>query len=65
MRSTEHSNNDLATTAPALQPVVPRQADTDAQLLDLWLHGRSRHTQRAYPMHVSRLGLRPPDDSNG
>lgn len=27
---------------------MPRQADNDAQLVELWLHGRSRHTQRAY-----------------
>jgi len=30
------------------QNILPRQADTDAQLLALWLHGRSNHTQRAY-----------------
>lgn len=29
-------------------PPVPRQAETDVQLIGLWLHGRSRHTQRGY-----------------
>ncbi len=28
--------------------LIPRQADTDAQVLALWLHGRSKHTIRAY-----------------
>ena len=30
------------------QGILPRQAQSDAQLLTLWLHGRSNHTQRAY-----------------
>src|SRR5947209_19609612 len=34
-------------SAPAF-PAAPRQADTDQQLIALWLHGRSRHTERAY-----------------
>ena len=28
--------------------LVPTQADSDEQLIKLWLHGRSKHTQRAY-----------------
>ena len=28
--------------------VLPRQATTDEHLVELWLHGRSEHTQRAY-----------------
>jgi integrase/recombinase XerD len=28
--------------------LVPKQADSDEQLIKLWLHGRSKHTQRAY-----------------
>ena len=28
--------------------VVPQQAESDQHLIELWLHGRSRHTQRAY-----------------
>lgn len=35
--------------------LVPRQADTDAQLVELWLHGRSRHTQRAYAADAQRF----------
>jgi integrase/recombinase XerD len=29
-------------------PSIPRQAETDSQVIQLWLHGRSPHTQRAY-----------------
>ena len=36
--------------ADALAPVA--QVDGDAQLLELWLHGRSPHTQRAYRTDV-------------
>ena len=39
---------------PPATPLVA-QADTDAQLLDLWLHGRSPHTTRAYRADAARL----------
>lgn len=32
-----------------------RQADSDDQLIELWLHGRSRHTQRAYRADAVRF----------
>jgi integrase/recombinase XerD len=41
-------NESLPVPADSDQPIVPRQAETDAQLIELWLHGRSRHTQRGY-----------------
>jgi integrase/recombinase XerD len=41
-----------ATTADA---AVPAQAAGDAQLIDVWLHGRSPHTQRAYRSDIERL----------
>lgn len=28
--------------------IIPAQADTDSELIKLWLHGKSRHTQRYY-----------------
>ncbi len=34
---------------------VPRQAESDQHLIDLWLHGRSRHTQRAYRADAGRF----------
>lgn len=40
-------------TATAL--VVPQQAESDQHLIDLWLHGRSRHTQRAYRADAERF----------
>ena len=33
---------------PEPQPIIPRQAQSDHQLLELWLHGRSRRTVTAY-----------------
>jgi integrase/recombinase XerD len=35
--------------------LAPQQAESDDHLIDLWLHGRSRHTQRAYRSDVGRL----------
>lgn len=35
--------------------VVPQQAESDEHLIDLWLHGRSRHTQRAYRRDAGRF----------
>lgn len=37
------------------QPVALRQAETDAQLIAIWLHGRSIHTQRAYRADVGEF----------
>jgi integrase/recombinase XerD len=40
------------------QPVqVVRQADSDEQLIALWLHGRPEHTQRAYRADMDRFIL--------
>jgi integrase/recombinase XerD len=44
-----------ALTAVNDQPIQPRQADTDAQLIGLWLHGRSPHTARAYRADARRF----------
>jgi len=35
-------------------PEAP-QAGSDSQLLEIWLHGRSRHTQRAYRADVEHF----------
>ena len=34
---------------------APRQADNDDTLIGLWLHGRSRHTQKAYRADAERF----------
>ena len=39
-------NNSMEHHAPQMMSV--QQANTDEQLIKLWLHGRSKHTQRAY-----------------
>ena len=44
--------SSLATTS---QDTAVRQASTDTQLVALWLHGRSLHTQRAYRSDVMRF----------
>jgi len=40
----------METCRPQLQQanVIPQQADNDAELVKLWLHGKSKHTQRYY-----------------
>lgn len=42
--------------APAGEPwLMPQQADTDAEVIALWLHGRSEHTIRGYGSDVRRF----------
>ena len=40
---------------PTPLAAAPRPAATDDQLVELWLHGRSRHTQRAYRADSERF----------
>jgi len=42
---------------PQLQQanVIPQQADNDADLVQLWLHGKSKHTQRYYRRDVQHF----------
>jgi integrase/recombinase XerD len=43
-------------THPVLSPVsTMRQAHSDTQLIEIWLHGRSQHTQRAYAADIVRF----------
>ena len=48
-----HDNDNY----PALnsQSAMPTQAETDEQLISLWLHGRSNHTQRAYGSDIDKF----------
>ena len=34
---------------------MARQADSDTEMIQLWLHGRSSHTQRAYRHDIARF----------
>lgn len=45
-RTTDNSNTQVIKS-------IPVQAESDEHLLKLWLHGRSKHTQRAYTKDVS------------
>jgi len=54
MHSPEPPNPNLPVVQTGLG-IVPRQAETDAHLVELWLHGRSPHTQRAYRNDVARF----------
>ena len=57
----QHNFDSLKSTAnklallerPAL--MAQRQNDADAKLVEMWLHDRSAHTQRAYRADVARL----------
>src|SRR5690349_17026384 len=53
----QHSADGLETTLAALggNEIIPRQAQSDSQLIELWLHGRSCHTQRAYRADADRF----------
>jgi integrase/recombinase XerD len=46
---------DPITTIITVKPIVPRQADTDEQLVALWLHGRPATTRRVYASDVDRF----------
>jgi len=54
MYSHENPNNGLV-PVPTAALVVPQQAESDQQLIELWLHGRSRHTQRAYGRDAAKF----------
>lgn len=46
--------NHLPSTVHSLTVGV-QQAETDEQLIDIWLHGRSPHTQRAYQSDIGQF----------
>jgi site-specific recombinase XerD len=48
-------NQTLVRVMDVPAAAIARQADTDEQLIVLWLHGRSRHTARAYRADVDRF----------
>jgi integrase/recombinase XerD len=54
LHSPDSPKNGLV-PAPGDGSLLSRQAETDQQLIELWLHGRSRHTQRAYRHDADRL----------
>jgi len=55
MHSADHSQVDTTTPQSGVSRVIPRQAETDEQLVPLWLHGKSVHTQRAYKSDIRQF----------
>ena len=56
---TPPTSDSAEVLAPTATGAVPRQAESDAQLVDLWLFGRSPHTQRAYRREIGRFLAHP------
>src|SRR5687767_14175837 len=54
MHSSEEPN-PAPLVPPAGVTAVARQAESDGQLIGLWLHGRSRHTRRSYRSDARRF----------
>ncbi len=48
-------NTEIIPTHPTRALHTPQQADSDATLIRLWLHGRSPRTQRAYAGDIQRF----------
>ena len=46
---------DAGTPQSQIVNVIPKQADNDQELIKLWLHGKSRHTQRYYKSDVKHF----------
>lgn len=54
LHSTESTTALVATKQPP-SPLRPQQADNDAHLVELWLHGRGENTQDAYRRDAARF----------
>jgi len=59
LKTGEQGKADLTQDAGAPQSqvvnVIPKQADNDQELIKLWLHGKSRHTQRYYTSDIEHF----------
>ena len=56
LHSTDQSLSE-ASSPQSVSAVPVKQADTDEQLMALWLHGRSKHTQRAYRADIKHFNI--------
>jgi len=54
LHSPKDTQNELVPVAKSAT-VIPQQADSDQQLIELWLHGQSENTKRAYRSDSNRL----------
>lgn len=48
-------NNEIAKITPSVPQETRQQAETDERLIDLWVHGRSPSTIRAYRSDAKRF----------
>jgi integrase/recombinase XerD len=55
LHSKEQPTQDLATPQSQSVNLIPAQADNDQELIKLWLHGKSKHTQRYYRKDVEHF----------
>jgi len=51
----ERMRSDIILRSAESTGQIIRQAESDEQLIQLWLHGRSQHTQRAYMRDAQRF----------
>jgi len=47
--------SEIALSKPLPLAPADQQAHSDAQVIQIWLHGRSLHTQRAYAADIRRF----------
>jgi len=52
LHSDKNPNSDGCAPQSLVANAIPKQADTDEQLITLWLHGKSKHTQRYYKSDI-------------
>ena len=55
LHSTNSSQMEGSTPQSVATNIIPKQADNDQQLIALWLHGKSIHTQRYYKSDIKRF----------
>ena len=55
LHSDNQPNKDNNTPQSLPANIIPIQADNDSELIKLWLHGKSKHTQRYYRKDVEHF----------
>lgn len=55
VQSTNQPTQDAGAPQLPAANIIPAQADNDQELIKLWLHGKSKHTQRYYRKDVDQF----------
>ncbi len=55
LRSENNSQLDAGTPQSQSVNIIPTQADNDQELVKLWVHGKSKHTQRYYKKDIQHF----------